>query len=1086
MATARDIRPGSQYRQEIAELKQALAEKDEIIQERDTAIGNMMQHYNKHPSAPPASPNITQDTSVCSSMAMMMTEDEHSDTSSSNSSSGNSHEVAVSRRNNEATNDTATLQGRMNRLKSQNEHHISLLGIHEEELEALRAAKAQSNHEVQILRQRLAASTKMQSSERRQAATSRRESRLLEDQVVALKREICQLRSAVAPTAAAASSTTGSDNEEKKEDDAGMPMYGGGFVGPNRPRREFELEQELVNVKKSLVASEGEIKKLRDSLWLAKLQSENTQDLGDKLDQARSSREAAKAAAAEAQKLAQTREVQLRQKDAVIGRLTAEIRSQESKLVTLESTNSNLERKSRNVTRSVSFAGDDGKHRTEENKSVATLRLQLKASKDETMDLREQLQERSKELVDVQRAINEKNKELKAEKAQTNKILDELDTLRNDLQLKCETNERLQQDLEHAVSVKRAMEDDVADQTLCIHGLELTRSQLQESLILARNAQLETEEKLAVKSAECKRLARSLEEDEERMQDLERQLSEKTAAAEAAGVTQLELVCLKEELDATRHQTTDGEAKIVSLESAKESLGRSLEVVLASQSPRERKTTGDECTRDSKELENKQSLVEELQRNIVGCEEDNKQLKIELDAAREELALLLEQHSDLVESCKETDELRRSLETLQNENSRLKEETKSNAEKLISILKETAAKDSRIQDLIDQLQDRSGNLVAARQDIEERNGKISHLEEMSRRSSDEVKGLQQELAAVMVSRSILDQDLQSRIAELQSTRRQLEERESDVDAMEATKKTSAQALEDACRQLEEKDKKIMELERKTRDLSNLIATFKNDLEMKDELIATLESDLQSRSENLVRERQQVMQLERSNGSADLIRLQQDHDAITKECARLKKVHESLKEDMARVQEEREELKALRVKFESSQEQVDRVQRALAQATQENYRLEEKLQCAEPDNRTKPIKEKNKALVRENHSLSSKVQTLTAEIADLKLNKSSLNDESNFAQKLEEARVEHARSLASLSMNSQVTIDTLRKDLAASRERCAEEVAHLTASLSSLQEENSELKRQHGHGNLRDQQIFALEHTLHAQENTVDR
>lgn len=68
----------------------------------------------------------------------------------------------------------------------------------------------------------------------------------------------------------------------------------------------------------------------------------------------------------------------------------------------------------------------------------------------------------------------------------------------------------------------------------------------------------------------------------------------------------------------------------------------------------------------------------------------------------------------------------------------------------------------------------------------------------------------------------------------------------------------------------------------------------------------------------------------------------------------------------------------------------------------------------------------------------------------------------------------------------VTIDTLRKDLASARERCAEDVANLTASLSSLREENDRLTRMCESTELKDQQIFALEKTLHAQENTVER
>jgi hypothetical protein len=68
----------------------------------------------------------------------------------------------------------------------------------------------------------------------------------------------------------------------------------------------------------------------------------------------------------------------------------------------------------------------------------------------------------------------------------------------------------------------------------------------------------------------------------------------------------------------------------------------------------------------------------------------------------------------------------------------------------------------------------------------------------------------------------------------------------------------------------------------------------------------------------------------------------------------------------------------------------------------------------------------------------------------------------------------------------VTINTLRKDLAIAREKCAEEVAKMTASLSTIQDENDRLKRLCESTALKDQQIFALEQTLYAQENMVER
>jgi chromosome segregation ATPase len=68
----------------------------------------------------------------------------------------------------------------------------------------------------------------------------------------------------------------------------------------------------------------------------------------------------------------------------------------------------------------------------------------------------------------------------------------------------------------------------------------------------------------------------------------------------------------------------------------------------------------------------------------------------------------------------------------------------------------------------------------------------------------------------------------------------------------------------------------------------------------------------------------------------------------------------------------------------------------------------------------------------------------------------------------------------------MTIDSLRKDLAASRGRGAEDITGMTISLNALQSENSGLREQFEvELQAKNQQIYALEHTLHAQEQIVE-
>ena len=125
----------------------------------------------------------------------------------------------------------------------------------------------------------------------------------------------------------------------------------------------------------------------------------------------------------------------------------------------------------------------------------------------------------------------------------------------------------------------------------------------------------------------------------------------------------------------------------------------------------------------------------------------------------------------------------------------------------------------------------------------------------------------------------------------------------------------------------------------------------------------------------------------------------------------------------------------------------------------------------------------------NDSLTKQLEEKTAKLEAMEAQAKAMGDSSSQMQRneLEETVKAYERQLCSLTMNKDVTIDTLRKDLANARSRNAAEVARLTNELSKMQETNSSLKKQcDGEAiRMRDQRIYALEHTLLAQEKTVD-
>jgi chromosome segregation ATPase len=137
----------------------------------------------------------------------------------------------------------------------------------------------------------------------------------------------------------------------------------------------------------------------------------------------------------------------------------------------------------------------------------------------------------------------------------------------------------------------------------------------------------------------------------------------------------------------------------------------------------------------------------------------------------------------------------------------------------------------------------------------------------------------------------------------------------------------------------------------------------------------------------------------------------------------------------------------------------------------------------------------------NEELESKVNELMTTIVDLNIVVSNQKEESFIGASIQSLKNElrdarkagdekaqaYERQICALTMTKDVTIDTIRKDLAAARSRSAEQIASLTNELSNVQEQNRQLEQQCNAESirLRDQRIFALEHTLLAQEMTVD-
>jgi chromosome segregation ATPase len=141
-----------------------------------------------------------------------------------------------------------------------------------------------------------------------------------------------------------------------------------------------------------------------------------------------------------------------------------------------------------------------------------------------------------------------------------------------------------------------------------------------------------------------------------------------------------------------------------------------------------------------------------------------------------------------------------------------------------------------------------------------------------------------------------------------------------------------------------------------------------------------------------------------------------------------------------------------------------------------------------------LKEKNQSLVEMGEDMEESIESLKADIENLSQRTSEFEElkiqvnESEVQRKLSEKTIieNYEKQVQSLSASKDAEIDSLRKTLAESREKSSENIGEVIEQLKGMEKENIclrdelELEMQ-----AKDQQIFALEHTLHAQEQIVD-
>ena len=204
-----------------------------------------------------------------------------------------------------------------------------------------------------------------------------------------------------------------------------------------------------------------------------------------------------------------------------------------------------------------------------------------------------------------------------------------------------------------------------------------------------------------------------------------------------------------------------------------------------------------------------------------------------------------------------------------------------------------------------------------------------------------------------------------------------------------------------------------------------------------------------------------------------------------------------------------ELEKLRQDLSSKSEELERLQKQLKD-TASSLRASDasKQELSQELDSTKAAKDTAEKAMAEtvqdipnNDDLSKAKEALEMEVANLKTElasvqqdqenyeelKAQLEQENKTRASAEKSIVESYESqLKAINMNKDVTIDELRKNLAESRGKSSEDITEMINAIRTLESENDGLKEQlQVELNAKNQQIYALEHALHAQEQQLE-
>jgi len=308
----------------------------------------------------------------------------------------------------------------------------------------------------------------------------------------------------------------------------------------------------------------------------------------------------------------------------------------------------------------------------------------------------------------------------------------------------------------------------------------------------------------------------------------------------------------------------------------------------------------------------------------------------------------------------------------------------------------------------------------------------------------------------------LESELQSNRVELETLTEQLDASQSQMEVLQK----QYVALQD--------DLKANKIQLK--EASELKAKLGNELLDSQARLGALEKELTnaitetSSNEELSQKNQALVQ---ENAS-----LAQKNKALGEENTSLGNMNESLIEESETLTNDNQVLcEELRALSEQKTKEAVAHYDALQQKVEDLARVSESLASE-----NKGLVDTIENLKQKNAEMEKRLQSSELEELRIQLNESKLQKES-----FEKAIMEkYEKQFQSLSSNKDAEMDALRTNLTEAREKSSEDIEDMIAQMKAMEEDNVGL-REHFQFEMqaKNQQIYALEHTLHAQEQIVE-